>query len=356
MRYFPQRSPDLCWEAVRTCPPGSDSELTSLCEHGPANYINISSSKLVYRNQFCAMCHMEDLSNASQPNDLRETLPGIGWNGNRIDLQHSNTTLDYEFPLLAALKPQLQTTDAGLPPSEQPGGNSFTSFDLKSYPLCSAFMDEYYDYCDEQFIISKNNSNESLPVWDLGSVACLSQYPKVCDLFIVSKAKAQKCTTPGCGPGAILDPYTLKCHNYMNLDLWYSLVKSLSHTWHSHDICAYQSQCRAAELGLVKLEHLNCYCDQFCIYFNDCCEDSKFQATKSTKLEDGTFKCYEEASDLKASASDDLFYWGIMQVDRCPSSFTNETIRAWCEDDPRLRYFGFGILGTPVSHMTTGLR
>jgi len=36
-------------------------ELKTLCEKGPVNYINVTSLNLVYRNQFCALCHGADL-------------------------------------------------------------------------------------------------------------------------------------------------------------------------------------------------------------------------------------------------------------------------------------------------------
>ena len=43
VEYYPSKSPDLCWEAVRTCPDAANSELKMLCERGPSNYINITN-------------------------------------------------------------------------------------------------------------------------------------------------------------------------------------------------------------------------------------------------------------------------------------------------------------------------
>ena len=353
--YYPSRSPDLCWEAVRTCPKTADSELKMLCEDGPANYINITTSKLVYRNQFCAVCHGENLSPVSHPNDFTEIPSGMSWNDEKMVLRDNSTYLHDNSEMLMALEPKLQVDSA--PAKEPSNANDFTSFRPKSNILCSFFMDATKNYCDERFTTLNNNTNDSLPVWELGSLACLSQYPKVCDLFVVPEANTHKCTTPGCGPRALLDPSSLKCHPFSRYDLSNELLEHSSHKWHSHDICAYQSQCRSAELGLVKFEHLNCYCDELCMYYNDCCEDSKFQATTATKLEAGTFKCKKDASELRASASEDGYYWGIMQVDRCPSHFANQTIRTRCEDKHQsYTPFYSGIPDTPVSHVTTGLR
>ena len=311
-----------------------------------ANWFTVTNSVL---------CHGESLSPVSHPNDLTEIPSGMSWNDEKMVLRDNITDLHDNSEMLMALEPKHQVDSA--PAKEPSNANDFTSFRPKSNILCSFFMDATKNYCDERFTTLNNNTNDSLPVWELGSLACLSQYPKVCDLFVVPEANTHKCTTPGCGPRALLDPFSLKCHPFSHYDLSNELLEHSSHKWHSHDICAYQSQCRSAELGLVKFEHLNCYCDELCMYYNDCCKDSKFQATTATKLEAGTFKCIKDASELRASASEDGYYWGIMQVDRCPSHFANQIIRTRCEDKHQsYTPFYSGIPDTPVSHVITGLR
>ena len=352
--YYPSKSPDLCWEAVGTCDQGADWELQILCKDGPVNYINITNSNLVYRNQFCAMCHGEDLSYAAQPNELKQIETGIYWYKNRMDLYDSVSAGDDELQLIMVLEPRVQIMNRSfISMHEHEYPSHFTSFKPKSSIMCSRFMDERSDYCDDRIMIQATPTNHSLPVWDLGSLACWSQFPKVCDLFVLPQVE-EICGKPGCGQRSVLDPHTLKCYPMIDHNLTSTLVKNLNHTWHSHAICSYQSQCKAAEHGLLDVTQLNCYCDHFCIYYNDCCKDSAFQATNETKLDHGTFKCYKDASDLRASASEDGYFWGIMQVDRCPSSITDYEAKSLCEREPRWREYG--IVETPVTHIKTGLR
>ena len=360
VEYYPSQSPDLCWEAVRTCPDAANSELKMLCERGPSNYINITMSKAAYRNQFCAMCHGENLSYAAQPNDLQQNSDSksLSWRGDRL-MKIKQDHDDEDLLLLAVMQPKLQTTDNNRLDDER---KDFTSFESYFRVItCSFFMDTSQNFCDEELNSLGITSNETgKPIWDLGSLACFSQYHKVCDLFVVSdSSKAPECTDPGCGANMVLDPSSLECQQVSGYFKNNEVIRQLDQRWHSDIICSYQSQCRAAELGFLKVDELNCYCDQSCRYYNDCCEDSPHQATDETRLEDDTFNCYRDNSDLRASASEDLYFWGIMQVDRCPTQFNDSMIKSQCESGPDInRYSGnnFGIISTPVTHTHTGLR
>ena len=347
--YYPPQSPDLCWEAVRTCPDTANSELKMLCERGSSNYINITRSKIVYRNQFCAMCHGEDLSFSEQAHlDLQSGAANMSWINNRLAESRSDNS---DLSLLVAMQPKLHDKGSSI---------NFAAFGWRDKVIkCSFFMKKSHDYCDEELVLHRWLPTQ--PIWDLGSLACFSQHHKVCDLFVVSdSSKAPECTEPGCGANMVLDPSSLECQWVSGYIKKTDVISQLDQRWHSDIICSYQSQCRAAELGLVKFEDLNCYCDKFCVYFNDCCEDSAFQATPNSKLEEETFKCYKDNSDLRASASEDLFFWGIMQIDRCPSQFEVDEIRKLCETGPDTniweRVINFGLIHTPVTHTGTGLR
>ena len=370
--YYPPKTPDLCWDAVRMCPNSSSPELSKLCSSGNANYMNLTTQ--VYRNQFCAMCHGEDLFYRMLPNKLTSPGPAIQWQGKKL-VGKIEEDAEKGYFMIATLQPQLQHHHTSKVFNESFGQTKFTTFHRNSDIVCSFYMNQNLTACFEE-ISEKNLSHISLPAMDLGSVACFSPYRKVCDFFILpDTSKIQQCAEAGCGPEAFMDPATLTCHQIKDYNLQRSnqVIKALNQTWHSALTCSYQSRCRAAELGLVKLHDLNCHCDKFCTYFNDCCEDSPFQATSMTKLEEGTFSCKYEPSDFAAGASKDFFYWGVQEVDMCPSSYDQQDVKSACETNSwrsegrassrhgyhiqtDIEYSPYGIHYTPVTHTKTTLR
>jgi len=190
-----------------------------------------------------------------------------------------------------------------------------------------------------------------------------SMHKKICDQFIVQRVDSSEdtCTEPGCGLDHILDPRTRKCIKLNSLSS-HNAFEENDLQWHSHSTCAYHSQCRAAELGLIAEEHLNCFCDKFCIYYNDCCEDSPYQATVNSTLDHGVFACIQDRSDLAKGATLDGYEWGVMEVRGCPKDYTNLTIENLCKSNLHTPPFFFpawyrhDTASVPVTDMHTGLR
>ena len=358
MSYMAPRVPDRCWDAVRTCPEDSDQEILNLCEKGPVNYMNITSVGRVYRNQFCALCNGVNMETADQPKfeDLQQNSLNFWWQKNKLKryYQYNNT----EITLLTILKPTLFEEDAI---SLSPRFSNFIDGDIS----CSFFADSKHSFCDDKTYDSSKTSsikesNETLmedsqPVWILGSMNCFSNYKKVCGLYLTAQSGSD-CTKPGCGAGKVLDPHTLQCIDLSKYDIYrHDVIEFNDVQWHSHSICSYQSRCRAVELGLLKEHELNCFCDKLCIYYNDCCEDSAYQATKKTKLPEGTFACLPDSSELKSGATAaDKYLWGIMFINRCPNDFIDLKTRRLCEETGNQKNLSLVFL--PVTDPTTGLR
>jgi len=342
---------------VRTCPTNSNRELKTLCEKGPVNYINITNLDLVYRNQFCALCHGVDL--LLMDNDLPQ-LPKLNaltlelfWDkkNNKLKINQDLSSLNNSKTLMFARPTMFSLTDLS---------NNFTNFKVDEDFECSFFADQTASYCNEHVTqltsFPKTDTTTSVRVWNLGSMACFSNVRKICDRFLIPQVVSDDmCTKSGCGFGHVFDPDTLQCYDLNTFGSVSNIVTDNSDLqWHSHSVCAYQSQCKAVELGIRKEHELNCYCDNSCMYFNDCCEDSPYQPTKKTILEDGTFSCVYDRSELRSGADAEGYSWGIMQVEACPKSYNNSEIKYLCENplkDEKLSYQNI-----PVSSLDTGLR
>ena len=191
-------------------------------------------------------------------------------------------------------------------------------------------------------------------VWNLGSALCVSNYQKVCDQFLIAGSDAdEQCAEPGCGNNQILDLQTLKCEN-LSLLVAEKVTETNDLPWPSAPICSYRSSCKSVELGLLKEYELNCYCDQQCMYYNDCCDDSLHQPTSESRLSSDTFQCVEDRSELRNSATENGVFWGLMEVNGCPegSKADDETVRR-CNNPERSK---IGIDGVPVSDIITGIR
>ena len=368
--YYPLTSPDRCWEAVRSCPPDADHELKKLCEEGIANYINNTNDGQVYRNQFCMLCHNISLANISRPIQHNRAAEGLSWLGDK--LVESSTVQDTTaHSVLALIHPKLQpieNNDTSMSVNDSTVEGRLRTFPSHTNIYCAQFINESYNICtDMTGAMTESNNSSELHLWEIGSLACSSNYHKVCDMFLVADSgEAEKCSTFGCQVGKVLDPSLLHCQPLNGFHGGEKVFEKLDHTWSSKIVCSYRSQCRSAFLGFLNLEDLNCYCDQSCIYYNDCCEDSPFQPTEDSKLEYETYACYQDSSDIQAGVLEDNNFWGIMQIDRCPSSFQEGKLKAKCEHGnlgimqshpwgyPSGRHFG--VDHTPVTDSMTGLR
>ena len=230
---------------------------------------------------------------------------------------------------------------------------NFTDFDHNQGVECSFFSQRDLNYCVERIDTGPSSlgKNTTTPVWNLNSLTCYSTYRKICDQFLLSASS--QCSVPGCGPNSILDPHTLQCLDVSKLTIGNeTILETNDLPWHSHSVCSYQSQCRLVELGIMKEYELNCFCDEQCIYFNDCCEDSPYQATEETKLPEGTYFCKEDASEFQARVDINGTRWGVMEVNSCPQSYLNLTIKTKCEEIHKL----FTHQTVPVTDPATGIR
>ncbi|XP_067951050.1 uncharacterized protein [Watersipora subatra] len=219
---------------------------------------------------------------------------------------------------------------------------------------CFLFAQTKENFCEEllTFTVENSQQNNSEPVWNLRSLSCFSPFRKICDQFLISATS--DCSLPGCGVNSVLDFHTLQCINLTTFVIGNeSVLENNDLPWHSHSICAYQSQCKSVELGLLQTHELNCFCDEQCIYYNDCCEDSPYQATAETKLPDNTFHCKEDVSELKEKYNPSDIPWGIMEVNRCPSGYENDEIRTQCESDLSGK---LNLESIPVTDLSTGIR
>ncbi|XP_067950286.1 uncharacterized protein [Watersipora subatra] len=345
--FLPPEAPDLCWESERTCPVGTEIELVKLCEEGPANYISIPSTGLVYRNQFCALCNKESFYSYNQP-DLANNTEAVQltWKAKRLG---AYTEEKNHMEIFAIMRPTLWNSNFNFSIFR------FTSFvdniDLK----CSFFVQEEQNFCEKLLrpLAENSQNNFSDPVWNLRSASCFSAFHKVCDRLLT--AKTSECSTPGCGEKSILDPHSLKCINLTTFVIGNETVLENNNLpWHSHSICAYQSQCKAVELGLLQTHELNCFCDEQCIYYNDCCEDSPYQATAETKLPDNTFHCKEDVSELMGKYNPSDIPLGIMEVNRCPGGYEDNETRRQCEEPPSRNTLSHQMI--PVTDPNTGIR
>jgi len=269
---------------------------------------------------------------------------------NKLRIKQDLLSLDESKTLMFARPTMFNLTELS---------NNFTNFKINEDFECSFFADQTASYCEERVTQLNNSSGTNtttVPVWNLGSMACFSNIKKICDRFLIPQVVSdESCTEPGCGFGHVFDPETLQCYDLNTYGSVSNIVTDNSDLqWHSHSVCAYQSQCKAVDLGIKKEQELNCYCDKYCMYFNDCCEDSSYQPTKQTVLEVGTFSCVYDRSELRSGADAEGYSWGIMQVEACPKSYNNSEIKDLCENplkDEKLSY-----QNVPVSSLDTGLR
>jgi len=269
---------------------------------------------------------------------------------NKLRIKQNSSSLDDSKTLMFARPTMFNLTELS---------NHFTTFKSNVDFECSFFANQTANYCEERVTQLNNsfgNNTTTVPVWNLGSMACFSNVRKICDRFLIPQAVSdESCTESGCGFGHAFDPDTLKCYDLNTYGSVSNIVTDNSDLqWHSHSVCAYQSQCKAVELGIKKEHELNCYCDKYCMYFNDCCEDSPYQPTKQTVLEDGTFSCMYDRSELRSGADAEGYSWGIMQVEACPKSYNNSEIKYLCENAPKDQKLSYQNM--PVSSLDTGLR
>jgi len=214
----------------------------------------------------------------------------------------------------------------------------------------------YYNFCSKSTVnITENATDNSVSIWNLGSFSCHSPHAKVCDQFIVSNANSSlSCTEPGCGEGYLLDPETLSCIKVNEFTILPNTQLN-NLTWHSDIMCQYLSRCEAVKQGLMKENELNCYCDKFCVYFNDCCEDSDYQATSESALEHGTFSCVPEV--IGGLNIVNGYEMGVMEIDRCPKCCLNQLcVRCMLPKVFNFENDVWNIWNTPVTDMKTGLR
>ena len=344
--YLPPEAPDLCWESERSCPPGSNAELVKLCETAPANYINVSTTEKIYRNQFCALCNRITLHSYSQPELTNNTATvQFKWKNKKLST-HLNK--GKERDIFAILQPTLWNNDSNF------SIFTFTSFISDMDLTCFLFAQTEENFCEEllTFAFANSQQNISKPVWNLRSLSCFSPFHKVCDRFLIGATT--DCSIPGCGENSVLDLHSLQCINLTKFVIGNeSVLENNDLPWHSHSICAYQSQCKSVELGLLQSHELNCFCDKQCIYYNDCCEDSPYQATEETKLPDNTFRCKEDVSELMGRWNPSDIPWGIMEVNRCPSGYEDDETRRQCEK-PYSDKLSHHMI--PVTDPTTGVR
>ena len=346
--YVPPLSPDRCWNAQRTCHNSTNFEVKKLCERGPANYITVKGR--VYRNQFCAMCNNIPLNNVTQPKISTQHYERLNlwWQDNKLQHQNIAGKILESSTTLMAVKIKLSKQQKLLETNSGRGNN----FNSDVHTVCSMFGDSKLDFCrtDNVTIIqaSVRGSNET-PVWDLNSLNCYSPNPKVCDLFAVSPAGV--CGLIGCGEGQILDLETLECVQVLH-HKQAPAVGNQDFVWHSHDICAYTSLCKSVEMGLRREEELNCYCDQFCIHFDDCCQDSPYQTSDLIPaLPQGSFSCVDGHTDQPIT--EENFQYGVMEVNKCPPAYTNQSVINLCHARGTST---FSLTNVPVSDVSTGLR
>ena len=340
---------------MKTCPSDyPDWEISNLCENGPANYITIQ--KIHYWNQFCAECNGANVA-SSEPSSIIPTdveHMEVKWNLNKLQ-SASPVTQSTTLQLLSALQPHLSDETAGIELTV--GDESFVNLTGRVDITCSAFVDSDLDFC-RQDNIDVEGQSEKYPVWNLGSISCYSPYQKVCEFYIQPAQKSNKtCSKLGCSEHSVLDPGSLEC---IDLKQFVSLYpqKGYDITWRSQPICDYHSRCKAAELGLIREEELNCYCDKFCIYFNDCCADSKYTANQTTILEPDVFGCYKDY--LQPDSFDRHLLWGVTEITKCPSHYTeNTTIIELCDQSlfwGHRNNLEWNLLKIPVTDTRTGLR
>lgn len=353
MQYISPVSPDQCWDAIRSCPETADQELITLCVRGPANYINITGT--IYRNQFCAMCHNAELSLSEKADYLpRPPYNGIQFVWKNLKLYHQENATKEESEILFIARPKISKGHQLLSLKSSESNNFNSTMDK----ICYMFANPAYDFCPNSYYIytrdKGNISTKDPPVWDLSSLNCYSPHPKVCDLFI--KHEGDGCGPIGCKKGKLLDLETLDCIS--NND--FTTTSSVYHAdlpWHSEPLCAYTSRCRAVDLGLIREDALNCYCDKFCVYFNDCCADSPFRPSGSEPLlTPGTFSCVSNRQKNPLDGNGVFrsgFFYGVMEVDKCPQGYTNKSIQMRCESSSTDK---LSLLNTPVSDVKSGLR
>lgn len=191
---------------------------------------------------------------------------------------------------------------------------SRTQFQSFSEFRCTKYVEEELNFCKVDPVLQRLEQEHR--AWNLGSMLCQSAFGKVCDLLTVTNSETvDKCNLVGCGHQAVPDLAVNSCVTIQQQTALQGATEAM--TWTGAAVCDYYSRCKTVELGLIKEGELNCYCDEFCPYFNDCCEDSNYQAAKSSKLEPGIYTCidagYENFEEEKS--------WGLMAVNKCPSNF-----------------------------------
>jgi len=120
------------------CPTNSSRELKTLCEKGPVNYINITSLDVVYRNQFCALCHGVNLLlidiDLPQLPKMNTSALGLSWDkkSNKLKIKQDLSSLDDSKALMFSRSTLFNLTELS---------NNFTNFKVDEDFECSFFAD-----------------------------------------------------------------------------------------------------------------------------------------------------------------------------------------------------------------------
>lgn len=82
-----------------------------------------------------------------------------------------------------------------------------------------------------------------------------------------------------------------------------------------------------------KLQVLNCYCDDLCETYDDCCEDhaSKFYPSRGFQLPLEVVSCRNLGAQYELLRTGDLRRERFYIVNRCPSHYSDECVRGKCE-------------------------
>lgn len=222
------------------------------------------------------------------------------------------------------------------------GGTSFS----KPLPaVCTSYGNLAESKCFAARDLSGIMGNESNHIWNFQSILCQSGFGKFCEWFL--KAPKTGCGQPGCEQHEIYDPISRECIS-MNSKIH---EEREAVNWPAATLCEYRSRCKSVNLGLLQADDLNCYCDRYCVYFNDCCEDAPHQRqVNSTTLFDSSMRsCYKIDNSWVVTK-------GVLMIDRCPHQYQHQPIKELCENYT-LQHFlpDQDIRSIPISDSSTGL-
>ena len=277
------------------------------------------------------MCHgLKNVGNITSP-ALVHDIPTLT-EGNSFQFRAEGrkllwTQVEYsESEILGVIK--LNSTNHQMALSTLDTDQSFGPPDSKKV-FCSQFYDQSLSFCRADLL--RLDFNATFSIRNLGSFSCQSSYGHFCDRLLGAYVSGSECSLLGCGIGKLLDIDANRCVDIRTMKPPSAADDSAIH-WYTQPLADYYSRCRAVELGFIRPHQLNCFCDRFCVYFNDCCEDSRFQATESSRL-GNVYSCHTQGfvnmtNDIK---------WGVMMIDTCPpisseGAQINETVANLCEE------------------------